>query len=72
MIGTLTTVEDGKLISRPHPTVESPTYKAFYAQFAQAVKGEAEVHVKPEDARAVIRLIELAKQSSNEGRTIGV
>ncbi|KAL8840556.1 MAG: hypothetical protein Q9170_001309 [Blastenia crenularia] len=70
--GILTTVDDGILVARPFPTAQPVSYKAFYTQFAQAVAGRGEVPVKPEDASAVIRLIELAKQSSDEGRTVDV
>lgn len=45
---------------------------AFYREFAKALLGEGEVPVKPEDASAVIRLIELARKSSREGRTLDI
>ncbi|KAI4194916.1 MAG: hypothetical protein LQ350_007492 [Teloschistes chrysophthalmus] len=71
--GTLTTVDDdGNLNARTYPTIHTATYKTFYTQLAQAIAGKGEVPVKPEDAREVVRLIELAKQSSDEGRTIEV
>ncbi|KAL8713637.1 MAG: hypothetical protein Q9225_006738, partial [Loekoesia sp. 1 TL-2023] len=68
--GTLTTVEDGNLVPKSYQTVQPLNYKTFYTQFAQAVAGKGEVPVKAEDARSVIRLVELAKQSSAEERTI--
>ena len=70
--GTLTCIEDGNLVSKPYPTVNPVTYKTFYEQLAQAVAGKGEVPVRPEDSRSVIRLVELAKQSSKEGRTLEV
>ncbi|KAL9581802.1 MAG: hypothetical protein Q9203_005754 [Teloschistes exilis] len=71
--GTLTTVDDdGNLNARLYQTTHTETYKTFYTQLAQAIAGQGEVPVKPEDARQVIGLIELAKQSSDEGRTIEV
>ncbi|KAL9578912.1 MAG: hypothetical protein Q9212_005416 [Teloschistes hypoglaucus] len=71
--GTLTTVDDdGNLNTRPYPTIHAETYKTYYTQLAQAIAGKGEVPVKPVDAKEVIRLIELAKQSSDEGRTIEV
>ena len=65
-------VEDGHLISRAYPTVEPIPYSMLYSQFARALAGQGDVPVKVEDASAVIRLIELAKQSSSEGRTVNV
>ncbi|KAL8937305.1 MAG: hypothetical protein Q9216_004493 [Gyalolechia sp. 2 TL-2023] len=70
--GTLTTVDDGNLIPKSYPTVRRATYKDFYTQFVQAVDGRGEVPVKPEDAASVIRLVELAKESSEQGRTLDV
>ncbi|KAI4243185.1 MAG: hypothetical protein LQ352_007079 [Teloschistes flavicans] len=72
--GTLTTVDDDghNLNAIPFPTIHTETYKTFYTRLARAVAGEGDVPVKPEDAGQVIRLIELAKQSSEEGRTIDV
>lgn len=70
--GTLTTVEDGNLVPNPYPTVQPVTYRAFYSQFVQALSGKGEVPVKPEDASTVIRLIQLAKRSSEEGKTLDV
>ena len=55
-----------------YPTVEPQTYGAFYTQFAKALNGQEEVPVHPEGPAAVIRLIELARQSSIEGRTLAV
>ncbi|KAL8697330.1 MAG: hypothetical protein Q9224_002369, partial [Gallowayella concinna] len=73
--GTLTTLHNNTLTPTPHPTIqptESTTYKAIYSQFALAIAGKGDVPVKTDEARAVIRLIELAKQSSDEGRTLDV
>ncbi|KAL8828507.1 MAG: hypothetical protein Q9191_002546 [Dirinaria sp. TL-2023a] len=72
--GTLITIQSsGELRSEPWPNLMPPlTYKAFYDQFAQALNRRAEVPVKPEDAREVIRLVELARRSSRECRTLVV
>ncbi|KAL8916724.1 MAG: hypothetical protein Q9172_006179 [Xanthocarpia lactea] len=73
--GTLITPINSTLTANSHPTVQptsSTTYQAIYTQFAAAVAGKGEVPVKPEEAREVIRLIELAKRSSEEGRTMEV
>jgi predicted dehydrogenase len=58
--------------SRTCPTVEPATYAEFYSRLAQAVAGSGEVPVKAEDAAAVIRLVELARESSRTGRTLDV
>ncbi len=49
---------------------ERGNYPAFYQNVYEAVIGKSELQVKPEQARAVIRIIELAEQSWNERRTI--
>lgn len=70
--GTLTTIK-GDLISREvYPNVKPMTYKTFYCQFAKALNGDGEVPVNAEEAASVIRLIELARLSSCEGRTLEV
>lgn len=71
-IGTLTTLKDGKPSSETCTTVAPATYAAFYTGFAKALAGEGEVPVKAEEASAVIRLIELARESSRTGRTLEV
>ena len=45
-------------------------YQAYYENIYQAIRGEAELIVKPEEARNTIRIIELAVQSHVEKRTI--
>jgi predicted dehydrogenase len=45
-------------------------YQAFYQNVADAIRGRAELAVKPEEARDTIRIIELAMQSSREKRTV--
>ncbi|XSG75065.1 oxidoreductase [Herpetosiphon llansteffanensis] len=47
-------------------------YPAYYRNLAQALSGEAALAVSAKQARAVIRLIELAEQSAAEQRTIAV
>lgn len=42
----------------------------YYRDVVKAVRGEAEVVVKPEESRMGIRVIELAKRSAKEGRTV--
>ena len=45
-------------------------YQAYYENVYQAIRGEAELIVKPEEARNTIRIIELAMQSNAEKRTV--
>ena len=52
--------------------IEPVTYGAFYSQFAKAIVGQGDLPVKPEIPRDVIRLIELARLSSKEGRTLDI
>ncbi|KAI9840271.1 MAG: hypothetical protein M1837_001806 [Sclerophora amabilis] len=70
--GSLTTAVGGELRCRKYPTIQPATYAGFYKTFAAALAGESEVPVQAEQARDVIRLIELARKSSKEGRTLDV
>ena len=53
-------------------TVESENgdYREYFVNLREAIRGNAPLAVKPEEARNVIRVIELAFQSSNEQRTV--
>ena len=53
-------------------TVESENgdYREYFVNLREAIRGNAPLAVKPEEARNVIRGIELAFQSSNEQRTV--
>lgn len=68
--GILTTMESGQPTTQTHLNVEPVTYRAFYSQFAKALAGQGEVPVPPETPKDVIRLIELARLSSKEERTL--
>ena len=70
--GSLTTLDNNTPTAHPCPNITPVTYTAFYAQFARALDGTGDVPVRPEDASAVIRIIELARRSSQEGRTLDV
>ncbi|KAL8948432.1 MAG: hypothetical protein Q9222_005384 [Ikaeria aurantiellina] len=71
--GTLTSVgSDNMITAAPYPTIQPLPYSTIYSQFVDAIVNKDTVPVRPEDARAVIRIIELAKQSSVEGRTLDV
>ena len=71
--GRITTIQDdGEPKREIYHTVEPATYGEFYRRFAKALKGQGEVPVKAEDAREVLRIIDMALLSSKEGRTIVV
>ncbi|QRD86848.1 NAD binding Rossmann fold oxidoreductase [Aspergillus flavus] len=67
---TLTSVQpNGAFKTEAVPTVDPPLYTEFYSKLAEALAGEGEVSVSPEESAAVIRLVEIAVQSSKTGRT---
>jgi predicted dehydrogenase len=49
-----------------------PTYVEYYRVFGKALAGEGEVPVKAEEARDVLKIIEVALQSSKEGKSIAL
>ena len=65
-------MQDGKPVKEIVPTVEPPTYTEFYRKFVRALGGEGQLPVSGEEASQVIRLIELARESSQTGRTLNV
>ena len=71
--GTLTTAPDlhqpGTLVSRQVQTVPGD-YRHYYANVRDALNGNTPLAVTPLDAFRVIRLLELARQSSHERRSI--
>lgn len=66
--GELRVCEGG---TRRIPTVRGD-YRAFYANVRDALLGRSELAVKPEQAWRTIRLIELARESSRDGRRVPV
>jgi len=71
--GTLNISQDGKITSKVVPTIQPPTYVEYYRRLAQALGGDAsKVPVPPEEAVSVIRLVELARESSKTGKTLDV
>ncbi|KAA8647669.1 hypothetical protein EYZ11_007386 [Aspergillus tanneri] len=70
--GTLTTIQDGKPVKEITPTVEPPTWTEYYRKLARALAGEGDLPASGAEAREVIRLIELAKESSRLGKTMDV
>lgn len=69
-IGTLTTIKDGKPVKEIVPTVEPPTYTEYYRKIVRALDGEGELPASGAEASQVIRLIELAQESSKTGKTL--
>lgn len=69
--GELTTPkEGGGFETKVLPSVKSPTYVEYYRLFGEALKGKGEVPVTAEDAANVLKIIELALESSKTGRTL--
>jgi predicted dehydrogenase len=54
------------------PTVETSSYTDYYRTFARALAGQGDVPVRAEDAAGVIRLVELARESTKLGKTLDV
>jgi scyllo-inositol 2-dehydrogenase (NADP+) len=46
------------------------SYQDYYRNIADAIRGRASLAVKPEEALSTVRIIELARQSSEEKRTV--
>jgi predicted dehydrogenase len=61
--------EPGKL-DRTTVKTELGDYRGYYANVRDAILGVAPLEVKSEDGWRVIRLLELARESSAQGRTI--
>jgi len=73
--GTLTLgtklTEPVELARTKHPTLPGD-YRQFYANVRDAIRGDAPLAIPSEDGYRIIRLLELAVQSSNEQRTLPV
>src|SRR5580704_5591946 len=67
--GLLTLSENGALTQRRLPSVNCD-YRDFYANLRDAILGKAKLAVSTDWAINLMRLIELARQSSNERRTV--
>ncbi len=73
--GTLTVaplLDDPATLTRSQVKTELGDYRHFYANVRDAVNGTAELAIPSTDGYNVIRLLELARTSSSEGRTIDV
>ncbi|HXE35233.1 MAG TPA: oxidoreductase [Verrucomicrobiae bacterium] len=69
--GVLTLSENGTFTERRVPSAPCD-YRDFYANLRDAVLGKAKLAVSPDWALDVMRLLELARQSSQERRTVSV
>ena len=67
--GTLSQVEGDKIIERTIPT-EAGDYCEYYENVRDAILGKAALAVTPQGALNVMRVLELAQQSSHERRVI--
>jgi scyllo-inositol 2-dehydrogenase (NADP+) len=69
--GVLTISENGQLTKRQIASVKCD-FRDFYANLRDAMLAKASLVVSPESAVEMMRLLELARQSSDERRTIPV
>ena len=69
--GELTIARDGQLSTRKVASLDSD-YRVFYANLRDAMLGKAPLLVTPEWAMDIVRLMELARKSSAERRTVPV
>jgi scyllo-inositol 2-dehydrogenase (NADP+) len=69
MWGTINTEVAGLHVEGRVETVAG-RYQAYYQNILDAIRGRAELAVKPEEAMNTIRIIELALQSSAQGRAV--
>lgn len=73
--GTLTTSDpntSGAYATKVGPKSPPETYVKLYELLGKAIRGEGDNPVTAEEAANVIRLIELARESTTEGRTLKV
>ena len=68
--GTVTQPEENDLLPAVSVETEAGDYPAYYAQLACALRGEGPNPVPATEARAVIRVIELAQESAQTGCTV--
>jgi scyllo-inositol 2-dehydrogenase (NADP+) len=67
--GTLSLSEGDKITECALPT-EPGDYREYYANVRDAIVGKAALAVSPQGALSVMRMLELARQSSDERRVI--
>lgn len=71
-LATLTQNKDGKLASEPVSTSQQFNYTEYYRQVGKALAGQGPMPVDPGVSASVIRLIELALESSRLEQTLKV
>lgn len=71
--GILTISQGGRIVSGVAPTVKPSTYSEFYRRLAATIKEDlSQIPVPLEQVVGVIRLAELARESSQRGQTLTV
>jgi scyllo-inositol 2-dehydrogenase (NADP+) len=73
--GTLTVAPnpaEPTALVRSKVKTEPGDYRLYYANVRDAINGTAELAVKPEDGYRVVKLLEMARESSEERRTLPV
>ena len=63
--------DPGTLVVQPVPTIPVD-YRNFYANVRDAINGAAELEIPSAAGQLVVRLLELARESSKEARTLPV
>jgi predicted dehydrogenase len=63
---------DPSTLTRTPIRTETGDYRNYYANVRDAINGKAPLAVQPEDACRVIKLLEMARESSTEARTLPV
>ncbi|PKS12751.1 hypothetical protein jhhlp_000961 [Lomentospora prolificans] len=61
--------EESKLYIGQYPSLDG-SYRAYYENVVDAINGKCEPRIKPELARDGLRIIELARESHEQGRTV--
>jgi len=69
--GLIHTERDGKIIKEIYPSLQGG-YGQFYQNLHNTIRNGAQLNERPEDGYNVIRLIELAFQSSTQRKTLTV
>jgi scyllo-inositol 2-dehydrogenase (NADP+) len=73
--GTLTVapvLTDPSTLNRTTVKTELGDYRLYYANVRDAINGAAKLAVTPEDGYRTVKLLEMARESSREGRTLKV
>jgi scyllo-inositol 2-dehydrogenase (NADP+) len=73
--GTLTVapvLADPMMLAHTKVKTELGDYRLYYANVRDAINGVAKLAVTPEDGYRTVKLLEMARESSREGRTLKV